>query len=85
MTPRSCASYSSQAARIRNLTVIQRDQVPLIEVVGSQIVEFEDGGAAIALTALRHGQLVFEVSLQTIPLIREELDRVEALLRSHLQ
>jgi hypothetical protein len=59
------------------------DRGLLTTVVGIQVVDVDDGGLAVVLTALRGAPIAFEMTLQTIPLIRSELDRIERLLQEN--
>jgi hypothetical protein len=59
----------------------QEREIWTFTVTGSQALARPDGRAAILLQTAERGPIAFEVTLQTIPLIRAELDRVEAALR----
>jgi hypothetical protein len=50
-------------------------------VTGSQSLARADGRAAILLVTKERGPIAFEVSLETIPLLRKELDVLESALR----
>ena len=51
-------------------------------IKGSQSLARPDGRAAILLETVERGPIAFEVTLQTIPLLRAELARAEAMLLS---
>ena len=56
-------------------------EIPTLTVLGSQAVARADGRAAIVLTTQERGPIAFELNLQTIPLLRAGLDRIETILR----
>ena len=59
----------------------QKRELWTFTVTGSQSLGRADGRVAILLVTKERGPIAFEVTLQTIPLLRAELDRVEAALR----
>lgn len=59
----------------------ERD-IRTVTVIGSNTVARPDGRAAIVLETLQEGAIAFEVTLQTIPQLRQEIDAAERILRS---
>jgi hypothetical protein len=53
---------------------------PTVTIQGSQALDRADGRAAMVLLTKERGPIAFEVTLETIPLIRAELDKAEAIL-----
>lgn len=57
-------------------------ELPTFTVTGSQSLVRPDGRAAILLMTKERGPIAFEVTLQTIPILRKELALAEAALRA---
>jgi hypothetical protein len=59
------------------------DEIPTIKIQSSQAVARADGRVAIVLVGQGVGPIAFEVTLETIPLLRAEISKAEQALRQH--
>jgi hypothetical protein len=57
-------------------------EIIIVTVIGSNVVARADGRVAMALQTKEQGAIAFEVTLETIPVIRRELALAEQMLRA---